>query len=117
MRCLVLCLALSLCRIAEAGVSELPAALDKTVGAGSFDELCVRLAAGQSVRYSFAAGAPMNFNVHWHRGNAVLYPVKRDGVARLEGRFTADQAQIYCLMWTNRGAAEAPLRARVERAE
>jgi hypothetical protein len=102
---------------ARGEVSTPPAALETTLRPGAFDELCVRLGPAESVRYAFDADAPMDFNIHWHRGEDVLYPVKRDAVARLGGRFTATEPQIYCLMWTHRGGAPAALRARVDRAD
>jgi hypothetical protein len=64
-------------------------------------EECVKLAAGQSIGYSFDASAPVDFNIHFHRGNDVVYPVKTDQVQRRDDRFTAIIAQDYCLMWTN----------------
>src|SRR5215470_13840508 len=64
-------------------------------------EECVKLAAGQSIAYSFDASAPVDFNIHFHKGNDVVYPVKRDRIQRDDDRFTAAVAQDYCLMWTN----------------
>ena len=64
-------------------------------------EECVKLAAGQSIGYSFSASAPVDFNIHFHRGNDVVYPVKADQVQRRDDRFAAIIAQDYCLMWTN----------------
>lgn len=117
MRRRVAWLILLLCSVARGEVSEPPAVLEATLRGGAFDELCVHLGAGESVRYAFDADARLDFNIHWHRGNDVLYPVKRDGVARLGGRFTADASQIYCLMWTHRGRTDVSLRARVDRAD
>jgi len=64
-------------------------------------EECVKLAAGQSIAYSFDASAAVDFNIHFHKGNDVAYPVKRDQVERGDDRFTAPTAEDYCLMWTN----------------
>ncbi len=65
-------------------------------------EECVKLAAGQSIAYTYEASASVDFNIHFHRGDEVSYPVKRDQVERGEDRFTAPSAEDYCLMWTNR---------------
>jgi len=55
-----------------------------------------------SIRYVFESSAPVEFNVHFHRGDSIEYPLKRDSVAQADDRFTAPSAQEYCLMWTNR---------------
>jgi hypothetical protein len=65
-------------------------------------EECVKLSAGESIRYVFESSAPVEFNVHFHRGDSVEYPVKRDSVAQADERFTARSTEEYCLMWTNR---------------
>ena len=72
-----------------------------TVAAGGFAEVCGKLAKGTAVSWSFAAGAALDFNVHYHEGKAVHYPVKRPRVARAEGRLQARIDQDYCWMWSN----------------
>jgi hypothetical protein len=64
-------------------------------------EECVKLSAGESIHYAFEASAPVEFNVHFHRGDAIEYPVRSGALARADERFTAPSAQEYCLMWTN----------------
>jgi hypothetical protein len=98
-----------------ANALEGPAELETELQPKGIEELCVELAAGETVGYWFESSAPLDFNVHWHRGKQVHYPVKRDRVRRLEGRFRAREAQTYCLMWTSRAAKPLTLRARVER--
>ena len=44
-------------------------------------EECVKLSAGASIRYVFESSAPVEFNIHFHRGDSVEYPVKRFGRA------------------------------------
>jgi hypothetical protein len=65
-------------------------------------EECVKLAAGQSITYSFEATAVVDFNIHFHKGDEVVYPVKHDLVRRGDDRFAAGSAEDYCLMWTNK---------------
>lgn len=103
------------CVMAE--MSEPPAAMESRLAPGGFEELCFELDAGQSVRYQFDAGAPLDFNVHWHRGNEVLFPIRSATVARRAGVFAAEEKQAYCLMWTNRTRGAVPLRARIDRAD
>jgi len=71
-------------------------------------EECFELRAGQTIGYAFESTAPVDFNIHFHRGNDVEYPVKRDQVQRAEDRFAAASNEEYCLMWTN--MTQAPVR-------
>jgi hypothetical protein len=90
---------------ALAGGPAVDGAFTRTIAAGGFDELCLPLTAGQRLRYRFRAEAPLDFNIHHHRGREVFYPVRV--TARREQPlvdFTAPAADDYCLMWENRGA-------------
>ena len=100
-----------------AGIRIAPAALEVSLEPGAFEELCFELGAGQSMRYTFDAGAALDFNLHWHRGNTVLYPVRIDALARIGGVFHATESQAYCLMWTNKERRSVVLRARIDRAD
>lgn len=71
-------------------------------------EECVKLEPGDRLEYTFSATAPLQFNIHYHEGNAVIMPVTRDKVTADTGRFEAIVAQEYCLMW-EAGAAGTPL--------
>jgi hypothetical protein len=92
--------------VAQAAAAQ-PAAksFTHTVKAMGIAEECFRLPAGASVGYAFEASGPVDFNIHFHRGSDVEYPVKSDQVRLADARFTAPSAQEYCLMWTNRTAA------------
>lgn len=57
------------------------------IGKGGFDEHCLRIDAGRAITYRFVATAPVDFNIHHHRGKDVLYPVRRDAFARDDGEF------------------------------
>jgi hypothetical protein len=80
---------------------------DMQVAPAAFEERCVKLAAGESIRYRFKADRPVDFNIHYHRGNEVFYPVKKAAVAERVGRFRAKSADVYCLMWENKGKSAA----------
>ena len=73
-------------------------------------EECFRLAAGASIGYAFEATAPVDFNIHFHRGSDVEYPVKADQVRQADEQFVASSAEEYCLMWTNRTAQPVTIR-------
>jgi len=97
-----------------ASLSADAAPLAMVIAAGKFDEHCVKLEAGAEVRYRFDSSAPVDFNIHHHRGEAVLYPVKRDRVRKLRGRFRAPAADDYCLMWENKGARSVTITGTAE---
>ena len=74
-----------------------------TLAGKAFDERCLTLAAGESVRYRFRASAPVDFNIHHHRGKEIFYPVQRSAVRDADGTFRAPSADDYCLMWEHAG--------------
>jgi hypothetical protein len=73
--------------------------------AGKMHEVCARLAKGDKRRYHWKATAPVDFNIHYHEGNEVFYPVKRDLMRGDGGTFVAKIDQDYCWMWTARQGA------------
>lgn len=84
------------------------------VAPNSFEERCIKLAAGASMRYRFKSSAPVDFNLHYHRGKEVIYPVKKAAVAKRVGRFRAKREDVYCLMWENRTKAVAQVSGTLE---
>ena len=81
-----------------------PVALEFRLEPGKVFEECLRLEKGQSRRYEWKSDAPADFNIHYHAGKDVHFPVKQDGVATGTGTFTAKSGEDYCWMWTARGA-------------
>lgn len=67
---------------------------------GDIAEECLRLAAGKSRRFSWTASQPVDFNIHYHQGEKVSYPVKLSGQKKGAGIFTASATEDYCWMWT-----------------
>lgn len=82
------------------------------VAPGGFAELCGALDKGQAVAWRFDSSAELAFNVHYHLGNDVVYPVKNPGTSRADGRLVVDPSQTYCWMWSNKG--KQPVRLQVE---
>jgi hypothetical protein len=70
--------------------------------AGGFAEVCGELAADERVSWAFEADAELDFNIHYHEGDEVTYPVKSPQVRSLADELTAPVEQTYCWMWTNR---------------
>jgi hypothetical protein len=74
-------------------------------------EACVKLAAGQVVRYRFESDAPLDFNVHAHKGEDVVYAVRQDAITKTEFLdFKPEFATDWCWMWTNKNATPAEVR-------
>ena len=80
-------------------------------------EECMRLQLGDRVEFVFESTAPVDFNFHYHEGNAVVMPLSREKVREDAGVFAVPFAQDYCLMW-EAGAAGTVIdyRVRVKRA-
>jgi hypothetical protein len=73
--------------------------------AKTMHEECARLNAGEKRKYYWKADNAVDFNIHYHEGPEVFYPVKRDGMRGDGGEFSAKKAQDYCWMWTARDKA------------
>jgi len=86
------------------------------VPARGFEEHCVKLESGERVLYRYTASADVDFNIHYHRGNEVFYPVKATASRSADASFTAPQADTYCLMWERKGDGAARIDGAVERA-
>lgn len=77
-------------------------------------EHCLKLAAGQSIRYRFDSTGLVDFNIHYHRGETVHLPLERKAVKILNGEFRAESTEDYCLMWEARGAGSVKINGRIE---
>ena len=65
------------------------------------------------LRYDFQSDRPIEFDIHYHDGLTIRFPVKMSGVASHEAEFDPDKSQSYCLMWLNSGLEETSLKYRV----
>lgn len=92
---------------ASTGVGESPS---KTEGGASFRatiepsrlyEHCMELDKGQTMAYTFASKESLNFYIHYHNEGIKYEKDRSDGVSSLEGSFSPDAKQLYCLTWTN----------------
>jgi hypothetical protein len=54
-----------------------PEKFDVSLAAGAEHEECLRLEAGQARRYYWRASGPVDFNIHFHRGDEVAEPSSR----------------------------------------
>jgi hypothetical protein len=109
-------IALPLLAFAAASHGAAPGAaqeVEVTLQPGKVHESCARLEKGERRRYHWKSTAPVDFNIHYHEGREVFYPVKRDGMRGDGGAFAAKIAQDYCWMWTAKNAP-ATVTARIE---
>jgi len=75
-------------------------------------EKCVELKPGDRLDYTFDSTEPVDFNIHYHEGNAVAMPVVREKSRGDAGVFAPPLAHHYCLMW-EAGAAGTLLEYRM----
>jgi hypothetical protein len=74
-----------------------------TIEPKGLHEECLELQAGEKRNYNWRADGPVDFNIHYHAGSEVFYPVKRERMRGDGGTFTAGKVtQHYCWMWTAR---------------
>jgi hypothetical protein len=87
---------------ADADKREGPIAVEASLAPKALHEECMRLEPGDKRGYHWKASAPVDFNVHYHRGDEVFYPVKSEGMRADGGTFVAKIAEDYCWMWSAR---------------
>jgi hypothetical protein len=88
-------------------------AFNVTLDATKIEESCIRLEKGESARYQWKSDVPVDFNIHYHEGNEIFYPVKKNGATGGKDTFKAKIAQDYCWMWT--ATRQTKLEGRVEK--
>jgi hypothetical protein len=70
------------------------------IAPNSVHEECVTMKAGERRAYEWTSNHPLDFNVHYHHGKDISFPVKKDNVSADKGTFEAKSAEGYCWMWT-----------------
>jgi hypothetical protein len=78
-----------------------------------FRELCVALADEQTIKVEFQSGQPVDYDIHYHDGFTIRFPVRLTDVTIHTGQFAAKSDRAYCLMWFNRSLKDTSLRYRV----
>ena len=86
--------------------------IERFLKPGELHEECTTLKPGSRLEYAFNTPGKVDFNIHYHTGNTVHYPVLNKDVQKLEGSFRPVIEQGYCLMWSNPGAAPLQFRYR-----
>jgi hypothetical protein len=71
-----------------------------TIAAGKVGEVCMPLAAGDTLAWHFNSSVAVDFNLHQHVGKDVLMPVDRKAIAEDRAEHQVDRKNDWCLMWT-----------------
>jgi hypothetical protein len=85
------------------------------VPARGFEEHCLKLESGERIRYRFRANGDVDFNIHYHRGSDVHYPVRTGAIQTADATFSAPQTDDYCLMWERKGDGAVKIEGSVDR--
>lgn len=62
-------------------------------------EECMHLEVGDRVEFAFESTQPVDFNIHYHEGKAIVIPISRNMTRGDSGVFASQIVQDYCLMW------------------
>lgn len=88
---------------------------DKSVvDADKVHEVCMNLLDGQKMSYSFKSAKSMKFNIHFHEGDNVSFPVEEHLTDGATDVFTSPGERGYCMMWTNQNAEAIELNVEYE---
>lgn len=73
-------------------------------------EKCLSLSPPQKLQYSFGTDKAVDFDIHYHKGDMVYYPVRERRTTSSEGLYTPPSREDYCMTWENRSpSAEVKL--------
>ena len=86
--------------------------IERELKPAALHEECMTLAPGNRLEYAFSTPGKLDFNIHYHAGKDVHYPVFGKDAQKLEGNFRPVLKQDYCMMWSNPGAVPAQFRYR-----
>ncbi|GAK57630.1 hypothetical protein U27_04597 [Candidatus Vecturithrix granuli] len=74
---------------------------------GRIYEECLKMKQGEVLQFSFTSSKLIDFNIHYHQGENVVYPVNKKQVTTLEGELDYDELEdeaepdTLCVMWKN----------------
>lgn len=71
-------------------------------------EECIEVLPKQIIEASFSSSKAVHFNIHYHQGEEVIYPVSEENIASWSGSIVvhepedpSEETVQYCLMWEN----------------
>jgi hypothetical protein len=83
-----------------------------TVAPGKSSELCGPIEPRLPVEWRFSADGPLDFNVHRHSGDEVIFATKSFLTREQKGKLAPTFGFEWCWMWTN--ASPAPVTVQVD---
>jgi hypothetical protein len=86
-----------------------------TIAPGKIAEQCTDVERGASVRWKFVADGALQFNIHRHAGNDVIYANRSYNTRELDGVFKPSGKYQWCWMWTNETATAVSVRIEMKR--
>ena len=84
-----------------------------TLAPFEFRELCFEMTAQDELQYDFQSDQPVDFDIHYHDGLTIHFPVQLNGATVHADEFVAEVDQSYCLMWTNQSITRTSLTYRI----
>jgi hypothetical protein len=78
-----------------------------------FRELCFEMSAQDELQYDFQSDRPVDFNIHYHDGLTIRFPVQLNRITVHADEFVTEVDQSYCLMWANQSIKKTSLMYRV----
>lgn len=100
------------CVAANANANSMPAQKSTTIKPGKIFEKCMVINAAQKLDYEFDSSAKVDFNLHYHKGEAIYYPVKADKTTGETGVYESQVREEFCLMWENKTSTDVLLNYR-----
>ncbi len=113
-RCTALVIAVSGCATAPLSLDEPAVASALPLPPYESRDVCVRLAEGDRLDYTFESTEPVAFEIRYREGAAVIAPLVRDPTRSDAAVFLALLPRDYCLVW-EAGVAGALLDYRLRR--
>ena len=86
------------------------------IAPAGFLEVCGPLQQGQLIDWSFQASAALDFNIHYHAGDEVVYPARQEDQTGLSAQLEVPLDQTYCWMWSNRTDDSASINLELKQA-
>ena len=72
-----------------------------TLAPAELHEACFDIAPTTRLEYAFETSHAAQFNLHYHEGEDILFPLPEHLTQAEQSSFTPESKQVYCLMWTN----------------
>ncbi len=91
------------------GCAQMPHTTEVSIASKKTHEDCFKMREGQTVDFEFRASQPMNFNLHYHQGSEVFFPLDIKKISIYSNSYIATRNDDFCLMWENVSAETAVL--------